>query len=131
MFVLPGSMAYSAVSQPLPRADEERRHALLDGAGAEDHRLAGVHEDAARGLPREAALEAQGAELVGAAVVVAHAISEAIGLNAGSIRTEIRSLTRTAHWSCISHTSSAFCACIRLPACWKTTLRVAVDHVGA
>ena len=53
-------MPYSAVSQPSPRALEERRHALLDARRAQHARVADLDQHRAFGVPRVAARDAHG-----------------------------------------------------------------------
>ena len=67
-----GSIPYSAVSQPFPRALQERRHALLDARGAQHARVAGAHQHRAFGVARPAALEHERSQLVGSALVRSH-----------------------------------------------------------
>src|SRR5205823_4374083 len=83
-------------------ASKERGNRFVDAAGAQDRGAAHVDEDAAGGVARIATLEGERTQLVGGPAVVTH--------------TNLRS-----YFS--NHCNSAFCACMRLPACWKTTLR--------
>ena len=62
-----GSMPYSAVTQPSPRAPQEGRHAVLDARGDEHARVAELHQHRSLGVPRVPARDPDRAQLVGCA----------------------------------------------------------------
>ena len=73
--VLPGSMLYSAVSQPRPLPFIQAGTSGSIGRAAEHGRAAGLDQHAARRGARVAALDFQRAEFVRLAVVVSHVYS--------------------------------------------------------
>ena len=70
--VLRGSIAYSAVTQPLTGPLAERRHALLDGGGAEHAGLAHGDQRAALGVRERVEFDGRRSQVAGGSLIWAH-----------------------------------------------------------
>src|SRR5207245_7074953 len=102
-----GQHAIFRCQPTLAAADQEMRHRLFYRASTQDGCLPHPHQHAAGRMARITPAKAEGTQFIRTTAIGTHG-STAWKLYSDSVK---------------SHLRSAFWACIRFPACWKTILR--------